>query len=123
MGRKKELLAKIVKAHQFMVTGDAAYREKLEKALQPVVDELVSIGVKKEFVEGVLYFGKEFVDSLRGSCMATVSDLENIFGSNVENLTDIQEREYKLASKHNGLMWKSKNDAGDKVSIDVLAYN
>lgn len=122
MDKRKELLAKIIQAHPFIVKGDDVYRQKLEKALIPYIEELVSLGVRKSFVEGVLYFGKEFIDSFRYNRIATVDDLQNIFGCNVDNLSETQEREYKLAKKHNALMWKSSKLKDGKVSIKVLEY-
>jgi len=65
--RVREIFIKIKKGHELWKTGDADYQERLEKAFDPFFVELEELGVSRHFSESLLFFGKEFVESLSGN--------------------------------------------------------
>ena len=60
-----KLLQKIKDAHPYWVQGEPEYRQELEKVIEPTILALEGLGVDRSFTESCLFFGKEFVDSLK----------------------------------------------------------
>ncbi len=120
------LFNKIKKGHQYWVKGDQVFKERLERAFEPVFKELESQGVEHSFSEALLFFGEEFVNKERGgfngSKEATVEEAEAIFGGKVVEMSDRQLRVAKLAQKHGVLVYREVPTSGDGVKIEVLAY-
>jgi len=119
--RIEQIFIKLKKGHNYWKNGDMFYQKRLEKAFKPLFKELETLGVDRSFSESLLFFGKEFVDSILKDKMATTKDAEVIFGVKSTPLTDKQLRESELAKKSNALIYRSLPMKGDKVGIKVLA--
>jgi hypothetical protein len=127
--RIKEIFAKLKEGHVLWKRGNLAYKDRLEKAFEPFFIELEGLGVARHFTEALLFFGKEFVDSLEVSqeeliknkfSPATIKDAELIFGVKSTKMDDRAIREAKLAEKSGALVYRSLPMKGDKVGIRVL---
>lgn len=131
MERIKEIFAKLKQGHEHYKNGDDAFKKRIEKAFEPMFDELETLGVARHFSEALLFFGKEFVDSVgslkevglvKKNDAATIQDAELIFGTKATPMNDLQRREAELARKHGALVWQSVKSKTGKPSIRVLTY-
>lgn len=113
------------------VKHDDDFKERLENAFEPLFIELKALGVARHFSQALLFYGREFVDSLgtveeigkvKNDKIVTVKDVELIFGVTGIEMDDKAIREAKLAKKHNALAWESVSVDGNKVKIRVLTY-
>jgi len=118
--RIQQIFIKLKKGHNYWKNGNIAYRERLKKAFEQSFIELESLGVSRHFSESLLFFGKEFIDSLLKDKVSTIEDAEAIFGVKSAPLNDKQLRESELAKKSNALIYRSLPMKGDKVGIKVL---
>ena len=78
MQRVKEMLTKIKEGHPLWVNGDSAYKDRLEKAFEPLFIQLEEFGIDRSFSESLLFFGGEFVDSLVSTDEIGPIELEDI---------------------------------------------
>jgi hypothetical protein len=107
---------------------DDVYKARLEKAFEPFFIELEGLGVDRSFSESLLFFGREFVASVREevdkkkSEDLTDDELEETWGARPNKLTDKEIREAKLAEKSGAETWVSLPMKGDKVGINILTY-
>lgn len=121
MDRIEEIFAKIKEGHPMWKRGGLAYKKRLEKAFEPFFIELEKLGVARHFAQALLFFGKEFVDSLDKKSGA-VRDANLVFGVKATKMDDKAIREDKLAEKSGALVYRSMPMKGDQVGIKVLTY-
>lgn len=120
-----EIFKKIKEGHPLWVGGDSVYKDRLERALDPYFDELEKMGVARHFAQSLLFFGKEFIDSFQVKKKyqpVTLADIEQVFNSKAEDLTEEEQRAFQLAKKHNALIYKIVPSKDGKVRINVLEY-
>lgn len=128
MTRIKEIFAKIKEGHPLWKSGGNVYKKRLEKAFEPLFIELEELGVVRHFAQALLFFGKDFVDSLGISqdddedISMNTQDAELIFGVKKTKMEDREIREAKLAEKSGALAYRSMPMKGDQVGIKVLKY-
>lgn len=106
MKKIKILFKKIKQANLYWEKGNLDYKGRLQKAMEPIFNELEGLGISRTFSEALFYFGKDFVDSLSEGKW--------------ENMSHSEIREMELARKHSALVYRSRPVKGDKVGIEVL---
>ncbi len=142
MDKIKEIFIKLKRGHSFYIKGNMAYKMRIEKAFEPFLIELEELGVARYFSQALLFFGKEFVDSIVSQCESsgdsgssvkdrrrldqaglpvTVEDAEKIFDVKANKMSDKEIRESKLAEKSGALVYQSEPMKGDRVGIKVLS--
>lgn len=62
--RIREIFTKLKKGHDLYKRGDDAYKERITKACDGLFNELEELGICRIFSESLLFWGKEFVDSV-----------------------------------------------------------
>lgn len=130
--RIKEIFIKLKKGHDLWKVNGEEYRGRLLKAFDPFFVELESLGVSRNFSESLLFFGEEFVVSVKRENAAkkklklsedlSDDELEKIWGARPDEVTKKDIREAKLAEKYGAKTWVSLPMKGDKVGIRVLTY-
>lgn len=133
MNRISYILKKLWDGHVMYGRGDVEYKKRLERAFEPFFVELENLGVDRIFAEGCLFWGKEFVDSVRENNewwkvkkkaieLGYVEYAELIFGVMAKKLTKKEERELELAEKNGALIFKSLPMVGEKVGINISVW-
>lgn len=82
--RIKQLFTTLKQGNTHWMRGDKALKDRIEKALTPTINELVTLGVARHFSEALLFFGMEFLQTeYEGSNDRTspsTADVEAVFG-------------------------------------------
>ncbi len=123
MDRIREIFIKLREGNKLWKNNNEEYRGRLEKAFQPFFIELEGLGVDRCFSESLLFFGKEFVNSLdKKSEDLDDNELEEIWGAKPAPESDREFRERVLAEKSGADTWVSLPMRGGRVGIKVLTY-
>jgi len=121
MKRIKEIFDRIRQGHLLWAKHDDYFKMRLEQAFKPFFVELEGLGIDRHFSQALLFFGREFVDSL-GATDSLSRDVGLVYGVKVKEMSRQNIEEAKLAEKVGALVYKSVPMDGDKVSIKVLTY-
>jgi len=123
----KQLFKKLKLMHPVWTEADDNFKLRIEQNLEPVFKELETLGVARHFSESLLFWGKEFVDSVvldsQSRTEATIEDAEAIFNGRARDLTDDEKKAAALAKKNNALVYRMLPKKDGKIGIEILTKN
>ena len=124
----KPLFEKLNDAHPIYKKASNEKKIQIDEAFIPIFDKLEKLGIDRLFSEALLFFGKEFLDSLPSSKkkdqkLSQVEEAELIFGVKAEVLTEQELRDLKLAKKYNALSYKPLKATKGKAKVEILIEN
>lgn len=94
---------RLKKLHPLWKSGDSSYKDRLEKSLEKDLKKMEDLGVARHFSEALLFFGREFVDSVvlesNNRKVMIAEDAAAIFDGTVGALSSDEEKAAKAAKE------------------------